>query len=260
MRNLSDVPEVFCWTKMGAEAGQPLDVIISRKETERELGDGIFFWGIGTPLGQSIWRFIDSVSGPFVLFSPMKAKPKQIDSSPENVFVWTAYLDRSGIKHAMPEHVFVTSRGLSNGLAKEQHYALVCRKYGSLRGDEWPSVDWAKLKNYERDSKLGFSQVTAVVECKNSVKATSNNYDVLFGAELVEPYYVTLVDPVELPKNTLDNINAFWTNNRCSAIQQHEWLRSEIAGCYSLAGPGSRKDGPFERIAGIEVNIRTGYS
>lgn len=249
MKNLTDVPDVFCWTKMGAEAGQPLDVIISRKETERELGDGVFFWGIGTPLGQRIWRFIDSVSRPFVLFSPMKAKPKQIDSSPENVFIWTAYLDKNGIKHAMPEHVFVTSRGLSNGLAKEQHYALVCRKNSSLRSDEWPSVDWAKLKNYERDSKLGFSQVTAVVECKKSVISTGNNYDVLFGAELVEPYYVTLVDPVELPKNTLDNINTFWTNNRCSVIQQYEWLRSEIAGYYSLAGHSSRKDSLFEPLA-----------
>ena len=102
---------------------------------------------------------------------------------------------------------------------------MVCRKNSSLRSDEWPSVDWAKLKNYERDSKLGFSQVTAVVECKKSVTSTGNNYDVLFGAELVEPYYVTLVDHVELPKNTLDNINTFWTNNRCSVIQQYEWLR-----------------------------------
>ena len=213
MNNLTDLPEVFCWTKMGAEAGQPLDVIISRKEAERELGDGVFFWGIGTPLGQRIWRFIDSVPRPFVLFSPMKAKSKQIDSSPANVFVWTAYLDRNGIKHAIPKHVFVSSRGLSNGTEKDQHYALVCRKDSSLRGQDWPSVDWSKLKNYERDSKLGFSQVTAVVEYKKSVTSAGNHYDVLFGAELVAPYYVTLVDPIELPKNTLANINLYWSSN-----------------------------------------------
>ncbi|MCK9392174.1 MAG: hypothetical protein M0Q01_11490 [Syntrophales bacterium] len=246
MTNLTDVPDVFCWTKMGAEAGQPLDVIISRKEAERESGDGLFFWGIGTPLGQSIWRFIDSVSRPFVLFSPMKAKAKQIDSNPENVFIWTAYLDKNGIKHRMPEHVFVTSRGLSNGVAKEQHYALVCRKNSSLRGDEWPSIDRAKLKNYKRDSKLGFSQVTAVVECNKSVTSLGNNYDVLFGAELVEPYYVKLVDPIELPKNILANINMFWTNNKRSFIQQHGWLRSEIEDCCSFAGPNSHKDSLFE--------------
>lgn len=251
MTNQIDVPEVFCWTKMGAEAGQSLDIIISRKEAERELGDGVFFWGIGTALGQRIWRFIDSVSQPFVLFSPMKAKPKRIDSSPEKVFVWTAYLDRNGIRHVMPKHAFVTSRGFSNGAAKEQHYALVCRKNSSLRSDEWPSVDWAKLKNYGRDSGLGFSQVTAVVECKKSMISTGSQYDVLFGAELVEPYYVTLIDPVELPKNTLDNINSFWTYNGSSIVHQYEWLRSGIDGCYSSLGPSSFKDDLDEDIAGL---------
>jgi hypothetical protein len=231
MKNIKDVPNVFCWTKMGAEAGQPLEVIISRKEAERELGDGVFFWGIGTALGQTIWRFIDSVSRPFVLFSPMKAKPKHIDSSPEKVFVWTAYLDRRGVKHAMPKHAFVTSRGLSNGSAKEQHYALVCRKNSSLRSDEWPPVDRAKLKNYEKDSSLGFSQVTAVVECKNSTTSIGGEYDVLFGAELVSPYYITLVDPVELPKDVLDSINSFWTNSMPSITKPYEWRHSEIDGC-----------------------------
>ena len=198
---------------MGDEAGQPLDVIIARKEAERELGGGIFFWGIGTHLGQRIWGFVDSVSRPFVLFSPMKARPKQIDRSPEQVFIWTAYLNRSGIKHTMPDHVLVTSRGLPNGLAKEQHYALVCRKNSSLRDDVWPSVDWTRLKNYKKNSQLGFSQVTAIVECKNSEVSSGRNYDVLFGAELVAPYYVTLVDPVELSKKALSKVNKRWANN-----------------------------------------------
>lgn len=206
MRNAADIPSVFCWTKMGAEAGQPLDAIINRKEAERELGGGVFFWGIGTSLGEKIWNFVDSGTRPYVLFSPMKAKPKQIDHSPEKVFIWTAYLDRNGVKHPMPGHVLVTSRGLPNGLIKSQHYALVCQKNNPLRGDEWPSVDWARLKNYKRDSKLGFSQVTAVVECQESEASTGKRYEVLFGAELVAPYYVTLVDPIELPKKTLNDM------------------------------------------------------
>jgi hypothetical protein len=244
MMNSTNLPDVFCWSKMGAEAGQPLDAIIARKEAERELGNGVFFWGIGTPLGQRIWKFIDSVSRPFVLFSPMKAKPKQIDSSPEKVFTWTAYIDRVGIKHTMPDHVLVTSRGLPNGRIKEQHYALVCRKNSSLLGDEWPSLDRAKLKNYKGGSNLGFSQVTAVVEYMNSEVSDRGNYDVLFGAEIVPPYYVTLVDPVEFPKSALTKINEFLADNKYTALQQHEWLRSEIPDSCSLAGHRTYQDIP----------------
>ena len=83
---------------------------------------------------------------------------------------------------------------------------LVCQKNNPLRDDEWPSVDWARLKNYKKDSKLGFSQVTAVVECQESDASTGRHYEVLFGAELVAPYYVTLVDPIELPKKTLNDM------------------------------------------------------
>jgi hypothetical protein len=242
MRNLTNLPSVFCWTKMGAEAGQSLDAILSRKEAERELGGGVFFWGIGTPLGQRIWGFIDSGAQPFVLFSPMKAKPRQIDLRPEKVFIWTTYVDRWGVKHAMPDHVLVTSRGLAKGQIKGQHYALVCRKNNSLRSGAWPSVDWARLKNYNEDSKLGFSQVTAVVECKNSEASTGRNYEVLFGAELVVPYYVKLVDPVELPKNALAKVNELWANNRFNALQWYEWLRTEISGFLAAAGPRTCQD------------------
>jgi hypothetical protein len=95
----------------------------------------------------------------------------------------------------------------------------VCRKNSSLRGQEWPLIDRDNLKNYERNSKLGFSQVTAIVECKKSVKSPGKHYDVLFGAELVAPYYVTLIDPVELPESILNNLNVYWSNNKCSVIQ-----------------------------------------
>ncbi len=191
------LPNVFCWTKMGDEAGQTLSTIIARKEKERKMGEGVFFWGIGTHLGQRMWKFIDSVSEPVVLFSPMKAKPKRIDRNPERTFIWTAYLDRSGVRHKIPNHVLVTSRSLPNGVAKEKHYALVCRKEESLRDGVWPSIDSAKLKNYEAKSRLGFSQVTAVVEHLDSEASVGNNYDILFGAELVYPYYVILTDPIE---------------------------------------------------------------
>src|SRR5208283_1291899 len=104
----------------------------------------------------------------------------------------------------------------------------------SLHDDsKWPSVDWSKLRNYESDSKLGFSQVTAVVECNKSTASDDDHYDVLFGAELVNPYYVTLVDPVELSKNDLANINILWTANRYNVSGKKECLHTTMAGNYS---------------------------
>ena len=213
MKKSTNLPNAFCWTKMGTEAGQPLDSIIARKDTERKIGGGLFFWGIGTALGQKIWEFIDSGMQPFVLFSPMKSKPKKIDICPDKIFVWTSYIDRNGVKHATPDHILVTSRGSSKYAIKRQHYALVCRKDSPLKDDTWPSVDWAKLKNYKKNSQLGYSQVTAVVEHDKFIGQSNRQYDVLFGAELVDPYYVTLVDPVELSGHSL-SVKSFG-NKRC---------------------------------------------
>ena len=44
----------FVWSVMGADAGEPLSHIIVRKEAERTAGAGEFWWGLGTPLGDSV--------------------------------------------------------------------------------------------------------------------------------------------------------------------------------------------------------------
>jgi len=217
------LPTAFCWTKMGHEAGQSLEAIVARKDAERESGDGLFFWGIGTALGQRVWKFIESEGRPRAFFSPMKAKPKPVDVRPQQVFSWTAYLDRRGNKHPMPEHVFVTSRGNS----RKHHYALVCRKNRSLLSDTCRSLDWDRLRNYGETSRLGFSQVTAIVDFKKSVLSTGFRYEISFEAELVPPYYVTLVDPLEVPNSAVARINDLWMNSNCDASQWREWLRSE---------------------------------
>jgi hypothetical protein len=228
MRNLAILPDVFCWTKMGTEAGQPLDSIIARKDAERELGGGLFFWGIGTALGQKIWQFIDSSMQPIVLFSPMKSKPKKPDIRPDRIFVWTSYIDRSGIKHTMPDHIFVTSRAPSKTAIKRHHYALVCRKDNPLKADSWPSVDSAKLRNYKGNSQLGYSQVTAVVENDKQSGHPQRQYEVLFAAELVNPYYVKLSDPFELPDRFLTMANSIKHKGNPLATKYYEWLRSEL--------------------------------
>ena len=40
-------PNYLLWTRMQAEAGQGLELILRRKERERVAGDGRFFWGVG---------------------------------------------------------------------------------------------------------------------------------------------------------------------------------------------------------------------
>lgn len=230
------LPNAFCWTKMGTEAGQSLEAIITRKDMERELGDGVFFWGIGTALGQKIWNFIDSISKPFILFSPIKTKPKQKDVNPGKVFIWTSYIDRIGKKHTIPDHILLTSNGTVNNLKKKQHYALVCHKKRPLLYDEkWPCINWADLNNYMTQSKLGYSQVTAVVERKEIKQKLKNiHYDVLFGAELVDPYYIKLTDPYEMPNEILSIINNVHDNKLNNVSSWYKWLRSEIYNNYYL--------------------------
>jgi hypothetical protein len=202
-------PRAFCWTKMGDEAGQNLNGIIARKDAERELGDGVFFWGIGSALGPRFWKFVAETRNPLVLFSPMKSRPKLIDSRPERVFAWRSYVDKSGSKHLLPKHAFVTSRGTTTLSKKSYHYALVCKRERCLLGDEWPLLRWNTLRNFE-GQKLGFSQVTAVVEQADKSQVAGPSYEVMFSASLVPPYYVTLSDPVELPMSFIKKFDRFW--------------------------------------------------
>jgi hypothetical protein len=225
--NMNTLPSTFCWTKMGDEAWQGLSGIIARKDTERVLGNGIFFWGIGSALGQRIWTFIKATDAPLVLFSPMKAKPKVIDAKPDRIFAWTAYIDRRGVKHSIPNHALVTSRGTSGGKVKSRHFALVCRKHTPFSNESWPLLNSASLRNFESGSRLGFSQVTTIVESIDHKTTKDSSYRILFGADLVEPFYVTLVDPVEISKGTWAAANELWASSRCDIDDWKLWLRAQ---------------------------------
>lgn len=221
------LPSHFCWTKMGDEAGQSLNGIIARKDAERALGNGLFYWGIGSSLGSRIWTFVSSVKTPTILFSPMKSKAKKDDVQPEKVFAWTAYIDNGGNKHSLPKHALVTSRGTVGKKIKQFHYALVCHNQTSLKEGTWPKINGLKLHNYQRGSRLGFSQVTSLVEVKDKLHADAG-YQVLFGAKLVAPYFVTLVDPVEIPVKFWAKVNAEWANNGYTATSWQKWIDAQM--------------------------------
>ncbi len=207
--NWPELPEIFCWTKMQAEAGQPLELILRRKEAERAAGDGMFFWGIGTSVAQRVRQMLEQVPRPKVVFSVMKAKPKPEDVSPEAVFLWTAYVDLFGVKQQIPEHALVLSRAYTKRGPKTHHYALVCRSGMSLGVQAHGTIGLAHFRNLGSNTpRIGSSQVTAILEhLPTSDDGTLYGVDLV--ADLVAPYFVRLTDPVLLAppvKDALDDM------------------------------------------------------
>ena len=45
-----NIPNYFCWTKIGTEAGETIESILLRKELERISNNGIFLWGVGNSI------------------------------------------------------------------------------------------------------------------------------------------------------------------------------------------------------------------
>lgn len=204
------IPATFCWTKMGTESGEGLDLIIRRKEWERQLGDGLFFWGVGQSLGENARDAAASIEEEMkVLFSPMFSKAKDIDVTPGDVFVWNSWVDGRGNTVPLPEHVLITSRAdLPSGRRKSSHYALVCKSSDRLGIGTDLEVTAAFLRNFSSDKPLGASQVTAVV--KNAEYAISGNaakkYAVSFVATMEAPYSVQLCDPELLSPHDVRSI------------------------------------------------------
>ena len=226
-------PAAFVWTKMQAEAGQGLADIIRRKELERALGAGQFWWGIGNPLGENLTRLVARDPAPAVLFSVMRGRPKREDATPDAIVAWTAYLDASGRLAPLPAHVLVTSRATTAGGDKRRHYALVCRTDHPLALATLGALDATHYRNLGSEApRVGASQVTAVVEhayhapasggqqpgtptptCAlgasgaaggvvaaeaGTPRAVGRPYEVNLRATLDAPYFVRLARPVQL--------------------------------------------------------------
>ena len=208
----NQLPATFCWTKMGTESGEELAAIIRRKEWERQLGSGYFFWGVGQSLGENAKVAARDVTSLRAFFSPMSCKPKAIDVAPASVVLWNAWVDIQGQMRQLPTHCFVTSRAsLPSGRKKESHYALVCfsdRELASQQEDIRVSPD--QLRNLTTNKPLGASQVTSIVRVLSQTKETcaAKGYSVSFTAELRLPYCVQLAQPLLLDADELTKIKA----------------------------------------------------
>lgn len=217
------MPEVFCWTKMGAEAGQALTTILRRKEAERQAGNGLFVWGIGNALSAGIVELRRRCVSPMVVFSEMRSKAKPADANPPSVHLWLSYVGPAGQVMPLPPHCIVTSRGeLAKGrLRKTRHYVLFCRRAAqiSARGDQ--TLRFGELRNLVSGKPMGFSQVTALVERTSGDQNDAEGpvYPVTFVAELTRPYFARLAHPVVLPAQRLHELREIATRD----IRAEEW-------------------------------------
>lgn len=191
------VPDCFCWTRFGTEAGEAVGQIFERKEAERAANGGVFIWGIGNAIGPSIRELVHRKSKPEVLFSPMKSSPRPQDVSPPAVALWSRGETLSGEFYGLPEHSLVTSR--YDPLASTGHYALVCSSPIPIAPIQSTGrIALAALTNLRTGRPIGASQVTAVVRFRPLDSEHGRVYDVSARAELVYPYFVKLCQPVML--------------------------------------------------------------
>jgi hypothetical protein len=190
------LPSLFCWTRFGTEAAEPIEAILGRKEKERISNDGMFLWGIGNAIGPSIAELIVRALNPEVLFSPIKSAPKCQDVAPGAIATWTSAVGLDGSLFDIPTHSLVTSR-YDVSAPKRSHYALVCFKNTPLTlmpGAE--QLLFSELRNLRTGRPVGASQVTAVVERFESHCSDLTPYDVAIRATLVPPYFIRLADPI----------------------------------------------------------------
>jgi hypothetical protein len=198
------LPEVFCWTRFGTESGEAIEDIVARKERERIANGGVFLWGIGNSIAPAVRELVRSTSSPYVAFSPMRSKPKSIDVSPPSLITWTGATTLNGDEWKIPEGSRVVSRGTGEGQrAKTSHYALVCQSSEPLALDSGAGdLVYEALVNLLSGTKLGHSQVTAVVRRASAGVANPTTYSVALVAKLVFPYFVRLHSPVPNAKFT----------------------------------------------------------
>lgn len=199
------LPEHFCWTRFGTEAGQLVAEILDRKERERLANQGVFLWGIGNAVGSGITELVRCCSEPEVLFSPIKSPPRAFDVAPESVVAWTIGETLDGDVYPLPDSSLVTSR-LPIGSARASHYALVCFSVDPIElSVDGPMLAFDGLRNLLSGRRLGASQVTAVVTRETASPQTDAKYEVAFRAHLVYPYFIRLRGPVPVRHESLSN-------------------------------------------------------
>jgi hypothetical protein len=195
-----NLPEYFCWTRFGTEAGQGIEQILRRKDEERLANNGVFLWGIGNSVGAAMTELVRRCGNPEVLFSPIKSSVRPADAAPESVVAWTKAETVRGEEFLLPTHSLVTSRQNVSS-PKIIHYALVCFSETPLRlAGEPLAFSFRAVRNMVSGNPVGASQVTAVVRTNAAWAGEGGMYEVPLRAKLVPPYFIRLREPMRIPE------------------------------------------------------------
>lgn len=212
--------EYVCWSRMQAEAGQPLEAIVARKERERQAGQGLFLWGVGNAPAVVTSVLVRANVPVCAVFSIMKSRPKMVDVAPTRMVAWRRYIDANGINRELPSHALVTSRGNNAAGAKRVHYALMCRSDTPLIIRRGEAFDPDAYRNASGNgAPVGASQVTALLRRVHPQRQTGD-YEANLVACLTSSYWVRLVDPVEI-----DEVKWRLIGDLVTAKDDDEWCR-----------------------------------
>lgn len=190
------LPQLFCWTRMGAESGESLGDIVARKEAERVACGGVFYWGIGSSVGPALSALLCETDNPEILFSPIKSPARLVDASPSHVARWSAGRGLFGNELTLPPTARVTSRW-DPARPQAPRYALVCASESPLVLSNRGEICTAELRNLRSGAPIGASQVTAVVRHHGTPTegGSRSSYPVTLRASLVWPFLIRLADP-----------------------------------------------------------------
>lgn len=194
-----ELPSIFCWTRFGTEAGEPIERILERKDLERHANGNVFYWGVGNSVAPGITELIRQSNRPEVLFSPIRSRPRAVDARPASVLAWRVGETLRGERFELPPTVLVTSRGEASSALP--HYALVCWSESPLVPGNFGQLSFAALRNLLSGKRVGASQVTAIVKNHGHQATGGLQYRVSLRTSLVPPFFVRLREPITMYEN-----------------------------------------------------------
>ena len=221
------LPDAFVWTRFGTEAGQSIEDIIARKERERQQNGGVFLWGIGNSIGPSLPSLLSSESMPVVAFSPIKSKPRAVDVEPGQVAIWHQATTTNGEHYSLPAGSMVTSRYVPG---RNKHFALVCRSDRPLLIETgYEALNMNGLVNAKSGTKVGFSQVTAVVKKQEEPSTFKQEYNVAMCCQLEHPFVITLQEPEILPASDGVELDGYFLRERARTVRERTVVQMPLA-------------------------------
>jgi len=193
------LPETFLWTRIGPEGGFSLPQIIYWKEIQRAVGNGTFWWGIGTAPAKEKVRVAIGEKCPTVLFSVQKTQKHRGRGSRSRI-LWTKYVDENGRERGLEENVYITSESLTG----RSHHAIKAQSLKPLETKKGIGFDLGLFQHYHGKKRIG-QAVTSVLQRDLNGVVSGEIYDEGFQATLLGIYELT--GPKKLNEGTFRELD-----------------------------------------------------